>query len=104
MGWETRERGAGPYYTRSRWAAGRVVREYVGGGVLGRLAAQQDELERLRKEEEAACRREERESLERTAGFLRELEEAAEVLVRAHLIASGCHRHKGEWRRLRESA
>jgi hypothetical protein len=28
-----------------------------------------------------------------------EISEAAEILVRAHLIACGYHRHKGEWRR-----
>jgi hypothetical protein len=83
---------------------GKVVREYVGGGVIGRLAAQQDELERLQKEQEAARQREEREGLERSADFLRELEEAAKVLLRAELLASGCHKHKGEWRRLRASA
>jgi hypothetical protein len=103
MRWETRQRG-GAYYTRSRWVDGRVVREYVGGGMIGRLAAQQDELERLQKDQEAARRREEREGLERSAGFLGELEEAAKVLVRAELVASGCHKHKGEWRRLRASA
>jgi ribosomal protein S2 len=103
MSWETRQRG-GAYYTRSRWVDGRVVREYVGGGVIGRLAAQQDELERLQREQEAARRKEERERLERSVGFLRELDEAAEVLMRAELLASGCHKHKGEWRRLRARA
>jgi hypothetical protein len=103
MGWETRQRGGG-YYTRSRWVDGRVVREYVGGGVIGRLAAERDELERLQREQEAACRREERERLERSAGFLWELEEATQVLAQAQLIASGFHKHKGEWRRLRASA
>jgi hypothetical protein len=103
MGWETRQRG-GAYYTSSRWEDGRVVREYVGGGVVGRLAAQRDELERLQREQEAARRRGERESLERSAGFLRELEETTQVLAEAQLIASGCHKHKGEWRRLRASA
>jgi hypothetical protein len=83
---------------------GKVVREYVGSGVIGRLAARQDELERLQRKQEAARRREDRESLERNAGFLRELEEAAKVLIRAELLVSGCHKHKGEWRRLRESA
>jgi hypothetical protein len=36
--WEKRQRG-GLYYTRSRKENGTVVREYVGGGVLGQLAA-----------------------------------------------------------------
>jgi ribosomal protein S2 len=104
MGWETREGRAGQYYTRSRWVGGRVIREYLGGGVLGRLAAQQDELERLQREKKAAHWREERESLERSAAFLRELEEVAEIIIRAELLASGCHKRRGEWRRLRESA
>ena len=102
MGWETRKRGTGCYYTRSRREGGRVVREYIGGGtLLGRLAAQLDETERRQREEETAYWREERERLEQNAAFVGELEEAAEVLVRAHLLASGFHQHKGQWRRQR---
>ena len=59
--WERRERG-GLYYTRSRKVNGQVVREYVGGGVLGQLAAFMDADERRRREEEAALWREERQS------------------------------------------
>jgi len=51
--WERRERG-GLYYTRSKKVNGKVVREYVGGGVLGELAARMDALERCQREEEAA--------------------------------------------------
>jgi hypothetical protein len=103
MGWEKRERG-GLYYTRSRKVDGRVVREYFGTGPLAEIVAEGDELERLQKEEEAAYRKEERERLEQSAGLLRELEEAAEVLTRAELLASGCHEHKGQWRRRRRGA
>src|SRR5829696_2006524 len=39
--WEKRERGD-LYYTRSCKVSGRVVREYVGGGALGELAALMD--------------------------------------------------------------
>src|SRR5829696_6140493 len=59
--WERRERG-GLYYTRSRKVNGQVVRKYVGGGVLGQLAARVDADERCRREEEAALWREERQS------------------------------------------
>jgi len=82
VGWETRERGT-CYYTRSKWAGGKVAREYVGGGVLGQVAAQLDEYERRQKEEENLYWKEERELLQQSAGFLRELEEACEVLSRA---------------------
>ena len=90
-----------PYYYRSVREGERVRKKYVGGGTLGEVAAELDELKRQQREEEAAYWREERERLERSAAFLQELEEAAEVLVRAHLLASGCHKHKGQWRKQR---
>ena len=95
MGWETRERGTS-YYTRSKWVDGRVVREYVGTGLLGEIGALDHELKRLQKEETVAYWKEELERLERNAAFLQELEEVAEILTRAHLLASGCHKRKGE--------
>ncbi len=101
MGWETRRRGFSYYYTRSNWKGGRVVRQYVGTGPVAEIAALDDESRRLQKEEEAAYRREEREHLEQSAGFLRELEEACEVLTRAHLLVAGCRKRRGEWRRRR---
>jgi hypothetical protein len=98
VGWEARKRGAGSYYYRSVRSGDRVKKEYVGGGLLGQLAAKLDERERLRRKEEVAYWRAERERLEESAAFLQELTEAAEVLVRAYLLASGCHQHKGQWR------
>ena len=101
VGWETRERG-GWYFTRSKWVNGRVVREYVGTGAIGKTIALDDELKRLQKEEEVARWREERECLEQSAAFLQPLAEVAEVLTRAHLLADGCHRPRRQWRRRRE--
>jgi hypothetical protein len=91
------------YYYRSVRQGDRVRKEYCGGGMLGQVAAQLAEIERLRKEEAATYWREERECLEESTAFLCELEEATNILTRALLLASGCHKHKGEWRRLRES-
>jgi hypothetical protein len=100
--WERRERG-GLYYTRSRKEGGRVVREYVGGGVLGELAAQMDAERHQQREAQKAAQREERERLDALVAPLEELYEAAEVIARAALIASGYHRHnRGEWRKRRE--
>ena len=99
--WESRERG-GLYYTRSRKVDGRVVREYVGGGTLGELAARMDTEERRRREDEAAAWREERERLEGLAGLLDEFYEDVETVTRAVLLATGFRRHKrGEWRKRR---
>lgn len=104
MGWETRERGTGSYYYRSKRVGGRVRKEYQGHGRLGQLAAKLDKIERQEKAEEAAFWKQERERLKREAGFLLELEGAAKILTTAQLLAVGCHKYKGEWRRLRESA
>lgn len=102
MAWEERERG-GSYYTRSRRESGRVVREYVGGGLSGHLASESDRIDRERAEAERARERRELERLEALAGPVLELDAAARVLARAHLIAGGYHRHKGEWRRARSA-
>ena len=100
--WERRERG-GLYYTRSRKVNGRVVREYVGGGVLGELAARMDAEDRQRREEQAAAWREERERLEELAGSVDEYCEDAETITRAALLAAGFRRHnRGEWRKPRD--
>lgn len=89
------------YYYKSRRDGERVRKVYVGAGDFAHLAAKLDEAERLRWKEEAAYWEAERERLERSATFLQELEETAEVLVQAQLLASGFHLHKGQWRRLR---
>ena len=79
-----------------------MVREYIGTGPLGEIVASDDELKRLQKEEAIAYWKQELGRLKRDAAFLKELEEAAEILTRAHLIAAGCHKRRGEWRKKRE--
>ncbi len=100
MAWEQRERG-GRYYTRSQRDNGRVVQEYVGAGPFAELAARSDEVIRQCREDRRKEERRERERLEALAAPVLELDHAAAVLARAHLIAAGCHRRKGEWRRAR---
>jgi hypothetical protein len=80
-----------------------VVREYVGGGVLGEIAALEDEYERRRQQEEATLWKEERQRLDDLTAPVEELCEAAEVLAHAALVAAGFRRHnRGEWRKRRE--
>lgn len=102
MGWEKRDRG-GLYYTRTRKIGGRVVREYVGGGTLGHIAALQDAQERRLREEEAALWKGECERLKALVAPVDQLCEATEILYRAALLSAGFRRHqRGEWRRQRE--
>ncbi len=100
MAWEKRARG-GLYYTRSRRVNGRVVREYIGGGELARIACERDANRRALRKGERQQERAELERLEALAAPVSELCAVTELLVRAHLLAGGYHEHKGEWRRER---
>jgi hypothetical protein len=100
--WERRQRG-GPYYTRSRKVAGRVVREYVGTGPLAELAAEIDAEGRLQRERQRQLWREERERIGTLENPVEDLCDASEILAQATLVAAGYRRHKrGEWRKRRE--
>lgn len=93
MAWERRKRGSW-YYTRSRRVGGRVVRDYLGCGLLGQLAAENDE-------EARQVRREEREGPLAVEAALATLSPALDALLVSTLEGAGYHRHKGEWRRRR---
>jgi hypothetical protein len=102
MPWETRERG-GYYYTRSRKANGRTIREYVGTGPLAELEAQKDALERLKRRLAALDLRDLKAELAALAARLDELDDLADLAARAALLAAGFHQHdRGAWRRRRE--
>src|SRR5215207_1521221 len=100
MGWENRERG-GRYYTRSRKVDGRVVREYVGSGLIGELAARFDEAEREKRKIDAARARLERVRVEALVAPVVELCEVAKVLCHATFVDGGYRRYQGKWRRKR---
>ncbi len=101
MGWETRQRGT-RYYTRSRRVGGRVVREYVGTGLLGRLAADLDAEERADQAQRRAAVQRERERLAPLEAQTEALCAAADELTGAALLLAGYHQHhRSEWRRRR---
>ena len=96
MGWEK-----GRYYTRSRKVNGRVVREYIGGGECGELAAQLDAIKREQREHERRMWHDEKEEIEAFDGQIAKCCEMADVIARAAMVAAGFHCHRGEWRRRR---
>jgi hypothetical protein len=89
MGWDQ-----GRYYTRSRKVGGRVVREYVGAGILGEAAALLDADRRALREAERQAWHEEKARLQALDGPVLALDELADLLARAALTAAGYHRHK----------
>ncbi|VTR92763.1 Uncharacterized protein OS=Singulisphaera acidiphila (strain ATCC BAA-1392 / DSM 18658 / VKM B-2454 / MOB10) GN=Sinac_7637 PE=4 SV=1 [Gemmata massiliana] len=98
MGWDK----CGRYYTRSRRVNGHVVREYIGGGRAGELVAQLDAIERDKRETERACAKIAQERVKTLDVLLAELNEQADLLIQAALLAAGFHQHKrGEWRKKR---
>ena len=102
MGWETRKKG-GRYYTRSRKANGRVVREYVGGGVIGEFASRMDAEEREEREARRAASRGERRRFDELDEISANVCRATGTILRAVLESAGYHQHKrGEWRKRRE--
>jgi len=91
------------YYYRSVRDGERVRKVYVGAGEIARIASESDILRRSGQEAKRQESKAELERLEALAAPVVELHEAAAVLVRAYLVASGCHRYKGEWRRARNT-
>lgn len=89
------------YYYRSVRAGEKVRKIYEGSGELARIAHEREILNRALREHERRESASELERLEALAAPVEELSEAVEILARAHLIASGYHRNKGEWRRRR---
>jgi hypothetical protein len=98
MAWEQGPRGK-RYYTRTLRAGGRRVREYLGSGPQAQAAAAADAVRRAERQAEAAARRRERDRLAEADGLVLELVKAADLVASAALVASGLHRHGGEWRR-----
>ena len=101
MAWETRK-GGGRYYTRSKKINGRVIREYVGAGLKGELAAAADARARAERHAQQAEWLAKQDRMEAALGPLEEFYDGVETLARGSLILAGYHQHhRGEWRRKR---
>ena len=96
MAWE--RRGDGVYYYKTERQGGRVRKRYIGNGELAHSIAHADETRRRVWAERKAIERAELDEARSLASAGGELYEAVEVLAVAELVASGYHRHKGQWR------
>jgi hypothetical protein len=97
VGWDK-----GRYYTRSKKVNGRVVREYYGAGPAAERVARRDAIERERRAAARADEQGKRAELDALDAPLAELDEMAELLAHAALVAAGFRQHKrGEWRKRR---
>jgi hypothetical protein len=101
MAWE--RRGNNLYYYRSVRDGGRVRKEYVGAGKIAQLVAHADETIRCSRQAKAEREREDLARARELASRAAELDEVAEALARAEMVAAGYRRHKGEWRRRRDA-
>jgi hypothetical protein len=104
MGWEWRK--GKPYYYRKVRDGKRVRSEYIGPpGDRARLFMSLDQLDRARRQQEAAEKQQARQALAELIADppeLVELVEQARAAVAAALEAAGYHQHKrGEWRKKR---
>lgn len=78
--------------------SGAVRKLYAASGADARRFAEIDALRKAEKKARADRERKDRERVEATMAPVLELEDIAQVLARAHLVAGGYRRVKGEWR------
>lgn len=101
MPWE--ERGGHRYYYRKVRKGNRVFSVYEGAGLVGTLAAQRDEGERVTRQREA---RDLRTELANVDAVDAKIDAAWLIVERATteaLKAAGYHRHKRQWRLKRDA-
>lgn len=81
---------------------GRVMREYVGGGLIGELAAEMDAEERSEREVQMEAWRAEKAEIESREKDITGFSNQVETMARSALLSAGFHRHhRGEWRKKR---
>jgi hypothetical protein len=98
MGWDK-----GRYYTRSVKINGRVIRQYIGGGLLGALAARMDAADRRKRRRALADQRRPKADLGELDDELRTLARLTDLAAHVALLAAGYHQHhRGEWRKRRD--
>ncbi len=100
MAWELR--GKRQVYYRGRRVGQKVVKEYLGAGLVAQLAANADEAVREAKRKERAEIRRIEDEMRPLNDLMAELEAGVRLLTVGSLLAAGFHQHRGHWRRRRD--
>lgn len=102
MSWEARADCRIRYYTRSRRAGVRIVREYVGTGPVAEVAATMDAAERSDRAARRAARAEERAAIAAARAAGAPLDREARARVHETMATAGFRLHgRSSWRRCR---
>jgi hypothetical protein len=99
MGWKTIN--GRRYYYKSERDGGRVKSTYFGGGESGQLISLLELEDRAEREAECEQRQAEREEFESEEKAVAEWFDGVQAVADAAMIATGFHKHKGQWRRKR---
>ncbi len=99
MAWESRDGRL--YYYDKRRVDGRVVSRYVGRGLEAQLAENMNELARLEREELREEKKRRHKIDREVDAHVRRTVCAVRLLTDAAMLATGYHKHKGQWRRRR---
>ena len=99
MAWEDR-RGR-QYYYRKKRIGKHVVSEYIGSGFLGEIVAEMEAEEREQRKYERSKFKKMKEETRVMDNELDSIGDLIRTLIRAKLILSGYHPHKGQWRKRR---
>lgn len=100
MSWE--RRGSGLYYYREFRQAGRVVKQYVGGGTIGEAAAKEDREQGAARAAKRETERNRRQAFDAVQQKLRTVCDRASAVSEAAMLAAGYHRPgRKSWRKRR---
>jgi hypothetical protein len=104
MSWERRKGGSGRYFYKSVRQGDRVRKIYAGKGKEAERLAREIEQRRQQLQAEREALQLEQLQVAAAEQTLRALQDVADLLVRAFLLAANCYKHKGQWRRRRSNA
>ena len=99
MGWEIR--GNNSYYYRKKRISGKVVSEYVGRGLVAQEIASMDLAKRLEENKGIVTTIQERNELQLLDQQITQVSSFIKQILEEVLITSGFHKHKGQWRKVR---